>query len=274
MNAYRQHFLPLGIVILLTLVLMKLPGRTAVQFKLAVSGLFLPLFGLTASAKELAGEGVDALIVPRSELSRQIQALRRENDELRIQLSQTAGVYAENERLRHTLTLTNRARLKLKLAQVVGRDPANWWRSVRIDAGIRDGITTNAPVLTPEGLVGRVSQVGYAQSEVVLLGDPDCRVGAFIEETGDHGVISPDSASPLDNIIVDLNYLSHTSRLRAGQRVVTSGLGGVFPKNVCIGHIVDFRSVDFGLYTGARVRVAAQLNALQEVWVMLSQDAR
>jgi rod shape-determining protein MreC len=254
-------------MILLTLVLMKLPGRTAAQLKLAISGLFLPLFGLSASAQELANQASLAL-VPRADLIRQLEALQRENNQLRIQFGQAAGVYAENTRLRNGFGFTNRADLKLKPAQVIGRDPANWWRTIRINVGLRDGIATNAPVITPEGLVGRVSQLNYAQSEVILLGDPDCRVGVLIEETRDHGVLSPDSASPIDNIIVDMNYLSHTSRLRAGQRVLTSGLGDIFPKNILIGQIVDFHSVDFGLHTAARVRVAARLNALEEVWVV------
>ena len=58
------------------------------------------------------------------------------------------------------------------------RDPANWWRTVQIDLGSRDGIQTNQPVLTAEGLVGRVSSVSYVSSQVVLIGDPNCRVSA------------------------------------------------------------------------------------------------
>jgi rod shape-determining protein MreC len=264
----RQQYIPLGLVLLLTLALFKLPGRSAAQLKLAIGGLFLPLFGLAAASGDLANRSQLAL-TPKPDLAAQIDSLSRENAKLRVQLAQTAGLHAENTRLRHILGITNRPNLNLKLAQVVGRDPANWWRAIRINLGLRDGITTNAPVLTPDGLVGRVAEPGFAHSLVLLIGDPDCRVAALIEDSRDHGVISPDSANPLDNVIVDMNYLSHTSRLKAGQRVVTSGLGGVFPKDILIGHVVDFRSVDFGLYTGARVRLAARLNALEEVWILL-----
>src|SRR4029077_4248674 len=102
--------------------------------------------------------------------------------------------------------------------RVVSRDPANWWRTLRIDLGSRDGITNNLPVRTAEELVARISEVGYAQSQVVLLGDPDCRVGVMIEETRDNGVIAPSSSSPLDNTLVDLSFLSRGSQLKAGQR--------------------------------------------------------
>ena len=86
------------------------------------------------------------------------------------------------------------------------------------------GAGTPAPVRTAEGLVGRVSEVGYTQSQVVLLGDPDCRVAVELEETLDHGIIAPSSSSPLDNTLVDVLYLSRGSSLKAGQRVWTSGL--------------------------------------------------
>lgn len=264
----KQHLIALGMVIFLTLAMARLPARLTSQAKLALSGLFLPLFGLTASMEDLGGKASQAL-TPRSELADQLEALRRENNQLRIQLSQAAAVAAENQRLRRALQLREANSWKLRLARVIGRDPANWWRTVRIDLGLREGVPTNAPVVTADGLVGRVAEVGYTHSLVVLLGDPDCRVSAQIEETKEHGVISPDSSSPVDNILVDMKYLSRNSRLKAGQRVLTSGLGGIFPKGILIGQVVDFHSVDFGLYTEARVHVAARLNAIEEVWVML-----
>lgn len=268
MNLNRQHFIPLSVVILLTVATAKLPPRMAAQAKIALSGLFLPLFGLTASAQEL-GDKAAEILTPRAELVRQLESARQENEQMRIQLSLATSVAAENQRLRNTLGLQQSSPWKLRLAQVVARDPANWWRTIRIDLGSRDGVPANAPVLTDEGLVGRIAEVGYTHSMVVLLGDPDCRVSALIEETREHGVITPDSANPVDNILVDLKYLSRNSRLKAGQRVLTSGLGGIFPKGILIGQVVDFHAVDYGLYTEARVNVAVNLNTLEEVWVMV-----
>lgn len=272
MTLNRQPYIPLGIVIVLTLVMVKLPDRTNAQIKLAVSGLFLPLFGLSATAQQTVARASNVL-VPRSELSRRLEELRRQNEQLRLQLVQAEAVASENRRLRQALNFRAVSPWKMKFAKVIGRDPANWWRSIRIDAGLKDGIPTNAPVLTADGLVGRVSQLGYAHAQVVLLGDPDCRVAALIEddESRDHGVIAPDSSSPLDNIIVDLKHLSRNSRLKPGQKVITSGLGGIFPKGIPIGQIVDYRSIDYGLYNEARVRVAVKLNSLEEVWVLVER---
>ena len=151
------------------------------------------------------------------------------------------------------------------------RDPANWWRTVQIDLGSRDGLRENLPVLTADGLVGRVSSVGLTRSQVVLIGDPNCRVSALVENPAhDIGVIS--ASGPLDNSLVELTYLSGNADLKPGQNVVTSGLGGIFPKGIPIGQIVDAQPVEFGLYTEARVKLSANLGALEQVWVFCSHE--
>ena len=268
-NIKRPHLIALGVVVVVTVVLLKLPSRTASQLKLAISGLFLPLFGLSGTAQD-GTEKAGNSVVPRAELIKELDRLRRENSALRARQLQADELARENARLRQYVGWGKQFPWQVKLARVIARDPANWWLTIKIDAGLRQGITTNSPVISPEGfLVGRVSDVGFEQSQAVLLGDPDCRVSVMVEETRDTGVITPASSSPLDNIIVDLSYLSRNSPLRPGLRVVTSGLGGVFPKGIVVGTIVDFRSVDFGLYNEARVKVAARLNALEEVCVIL-----
>jgi rod shape-determining protein MreC len=264
----RPQYIALGVVIVLTLILLKLPSRATSRIKLALGGLFVPVFGASASADRAAETGANALLT-REEMLKLLDRLEREREEARLQTARATELARENDRLRAQLGLPRQLPWRLKLASVVARDPANWWRSIQIDAGLRDGVTTNCPVFTAEGLVGRVSETGWTHSRVVLLGDPDCRVSAMIEETRDTGVIAPSSSSPLDNIMVDLGFLSRNSALRPGQRVVTSGLGGIFPKGLYIGQIVDHRSVDFGLYNEARVRVAVKMNSIEEVWVKL-----
>jgi rod shape-determining protein MreC len=147
------------------------------------------------------------------------------------------------------------------------RDPANWWRTVQIDLGSRDGLRENLPVLTADGLVGRVSSVGFTRSQVVLIGDPDCRVSALVENPAhDMGVVN--AGGLLDTSLVDLTYLSGGANLKPGQNVITSGLGGIFPKGIPIGQVVDSRPVEFSLYTEARVKLSVNLGALEQVWVL------
>ncbi len=266
----RPHLIALGAVILLTVVLLKLPARATVNFKLALSGLFLPLWGAANSAERLANAASYSAI-PKRELIERLMALEKERDEARLQLMQAAEVRQENSRLRQLLRLPELLPWRTRLAKVVSRDPANWWRTIKIDLGSRDGVRTNATVLVPQGLVGRVAEVGFATSQVVLLGNPDCRVSVVVLDSGGRelGMIAPSSSSPLDDTLVELNYLARNSKLAAGMKVVTSGQGGIFPAGITVGQIADFRTIGFGLYQEARVSLAVRMSALEEVFVLV-----
>ena len=262
----RSHYIALGLVVLLTLVIFNLPSQSTARLKLGIGSLFLPLFGLASSAQQVAGTTENAL-VPRRELLKLNDGLRRENQQLRLQVMQSEETARENARLRQLVGWQRQNPWKRKLAKVVLREPANWWRTVQIDLGSRDGLRVDLPVLTDHGLIGRVSSVSLTRSQVTLLGDPNCKISARVEnETRDTGIIG--ASGPLDTDVVALGYLSRNAYLKPGQSVVTSGEGGTFPKGIPIGKIVDVQPVDYGSRTEARVKLAANLNALEEVWVM------
>lgn len=261
----RRHYIALGLVVLLTLTILNLPDHTTARFKQAIGSLFLPLFGLSSSAHQLADKAGDA-VTSRSKLQEENEALRKRNEELQIQLMQVEQTARDDSRLRQLLGWKQQTRWHLKLARVVLHDPANWWRTVQIDLGSRDQVRDDLPVLTTNGLVGRISSVSFTHSQVVLLSDPNCKVAARVEDTGDAGVIGANG--PLENNLLTLVFPYKNANLKAGQRVLTSGLGGVIPPGIPIGIIVDSRDVDYGLYTEAWVKPGANLNALEEVWVL------
>ena len=182
-----------------------------------------------------------------------------------MQAMQAQETARENARLHQLIGWEQTKQWKLKLGKIVLRDPANWWRTVQIDLGSRDGVRENLPVLTIDGLVGRVSSVALTRSTVVLIGDVNCKVAAQVVETGDTGVIG--ATDPLDNSLVALGFLKN-AKLSAGQSVKTSGLGGIFPSGIPIGKVADSRQVDFGLSIEARVKLSANLSSLDEVWVL------
>ncbi|MGA2852761.1 MAG: rod shape-determining protein MreC [Verrucomicrobiota bacterium] len=262
----RKHYLALGAVTLVTALVLSLPSRAVSHLKLGIGGLFLPLFGTVHAVRQLPDRAADVLL-PRSELLKEIETLQRENQQLKVQNLQAAATARENDQLRALVGWQRRQPWRLKLASVVLRDPANWWRTIQIDLGKRDGMVENLPVLTSDGLVGRVSSVGYTRSQVILVGDPGCRVSArVVNPAHDMGVISP--GGPLDNSLVNLAYLSGNANLKPGQDVVTSGEGGIFPPGIPIGQVADSGQAEFGLYTEARVKLSANLGALDQVWVL------
>ncbi|MBM3828969.1 MAG: rod shape-determining protein MreC [Verrucomicrobia bacterium] len=274
----KSQYIALGFVALVGLIFLSLPESTTNRVKLALTGLFLPLFGLTEATQSAARRTGNA-IVPREDLVRELEQLRAEKQKLEFNLAQAQGALRENEQLRQHAGLPARVPWQLKPARVIARDPANWWRTVFIDVGSRDGVRADMPVIAPDGLVGRVAAVGSTRSQVVLLGDQNCRVAALVKETAENGIIMPYAADPA---VVTLTYLSRGSPVKGGQTIVTSGLelkpgnavltsglGGVFPSGIRIGEIVDVRNVGFGLYQEARVKLAVNLNSLDRVWVVV-----
>jgi len=264
----KKHYLALGVVTLLAVLILSLPPRASSHLKLAIGSWFLPLFGLANRGEQLPADLADT-VLPRRELLQQINRLRQTNEVLLVQVLQAAASQRENDRLHALLAWQQQAPWKLKLANIVLRDPANWWRTVQIDLGSRDGLRENLPVLTPQGLVGRVSAVGLTRSQVVLIGDPKCRVSAVVDNPArDTGIIGV--SGPVEASLVELTYLSGNASLKPGQNVFTSGLGGIFPRGIPVGQVVDSRTVEFELYTEARVKLAVNLGALEQVWVLLN----
>lgn len=264
----KRHHIALILVVLIVLVLLNLPSGLASKFKLAAGSLFLPLFGLAGSSRQLTETASD-MLVPRRVLAEENRRLRLENEQCRLLQNETAEIRRENLRLRELLGWQAGQPARYKAARIIARDPSGWWRTAQIDAGSRDGIQAHLPVRTAEGLVGRVVSVGATRSQILLIGDPNLRVGALIQESRETGVLFSGDSSPLEHNMADLGFLSRGSAVKPGQTVVTSGMGGIFPKGIPIGQIVDFEPADMGLSIKARVRLFARMNALEEVWVML-----
>ncbi|MBU6410664.1 MAG: rod shape-determining protein MreC [Verrucomicrobia bacterium] len=263
----KRHYIALGAVAVAGVVLLELPVPLALRLKTGVSSLYLPFFGLAASAPQLPKKAVDALL-PRGVLLGNIDRLQRENQELQIHQQQDDAIARENDALRAAIGWAGQQPWKLKPARVILRDPANWWRMVQIDAGSADGIRNDCPVLTPQGLVGRVSLTSRYNSQVVLLGDPSCRVSVSVDDPArDIGVLA--AGGPLDYSLLTLTYLPGGATLKPGDNVYTSGQGGIFPAGIPVGRIYDFHQADFGLYTEARVKPSANLGALNTVWVLI-----
>jgi rod shape-determining protein MreC len=262
----QKNYLALGAVVLVAIILLSLPSRATARLKLSVGSWFLPLFGLAGAAQQLPADLADS-VLSRRELLHQVDTLRRENQQLRSQAVQGVAIARENDQLRALFNWQRQSPWRLKLANVVMRDPANWWRTVQIDLGTRDGLRDNLPVITDAGLVGRVSSVSLTRAQVILVGDPNCRVSALVENSArDMGVLL--AGGTLDTSLVELTYLASSANLKPGQSVITSGLGGIFPKGIPIGEVVDSRSVEYGLYTDARVKLNANLGSLEQVWVL------
>ncbi len=159
--------------------------------------------------------------------------LRRQLQQARIELSDSDIIRAQNRELRDLLDFADHSPVQLTAARVISRDFATAPSVMIVDAGGTDNVTANLPVVTDEGLVGKVVSVGPGTSEVMLYTHPDFSASALLLG-GDHleyGIVRPSAAGRLQLL------LPLRARSEPGDRIVTSGYGGVFPRGIPIGQV-------------------------------------
>ena len=196
------------------------------------------------------------------------QSLEEEVALLKSQVIQIEELRLENERWAALLDfkLTMAGSHEMIAARVVGRDPGNWFGSITLNRGSRDLIRENMAVTTPDGLVGRVVSVSNSTCEVLLITDPRSGVGALIQETRTAGIVEGTTVS---SGMTTMIHIPNSVEVTAGQVVITSGFGSIYPKNLPIGSIIDIYSEPSGLFNSADVRPFADLSRLEEVLIIL-----
>lgn len=201
----------------------------------------------------------------RRALDQQNRQLREENQNLRQQLHALAETGRENLRLHRLLDLKQRAPLRTVTARVIGRDAGNWWNSLQLDRGATDGLRPNLAVLNADGLVGKIIAVTGGEARVLLLTDPNCKVSALVQDNREPGIV----AGQQDDRLL-MTFVNRQAVIAAGATVVSSGLGGVFPKGVKIGTVATARlHPATGMYQELELKAAVDFRRLEEVLVVL-----
>ena len=261
---YKSQQTAVGAVLLTVLLLLVMPESARARLKSAIGGLFLPLIGISTTG-QVALESIGKLGTANSGLS----PTNQEPASLSKLQNEVERLRSANKDLSELLALEPLIPWETKLVRVVGRDSFNWWRRIKINLGSNKGIRFNQPVISAKGnLVGRVSEVGPLTSWVVLAGDPNCRFSVLIKDSRSQGgIVSPRQYNS-DLRTVELTYLPNDVELRPGQAVVTSGLGGGFPKEIPVGLVVDSWVSKDGLCVEARIKLHANLNQLETVRVL------
>jgi len=208
-----------------------------------------------------------SLLFSIGEISAQNKELKKKVTQLEGELVRLKELERENERLRRLLDFkdNNEGKYKLVAAAVIARDPGNWFGTVTLNKGRKDGIEKNMPVLTPCGLVGRVTAVSNYTSEVLLITDPRSGVGVLIQENRVPGVVEGVANS---SEYVRMIHIREDAPVEKGQTVITSGMGGGFPKGIPVGRVVEVQKVASGLLKSALVSPFVDFNRLEEVFIL------
>jgi rod shape-determining protein MreC len=193
---------------------------------------------------------------------RENEELRREVERLRLEAQQSRERVAAAARLERLLDYRESTGFTMTAASVIGHDASGLYRTVLIDRGSSAGVELQQAVLAPDGVVGRVIKVFPRTALVLLVTDRSSGIDAIVQRTRDQGVVQGRGGSECE-----LKYLDRSAELEVGDYVVTSGMGGKFPKGVWIGRISGVnRGGD--LFQSVDVRPSAGLDRLEEVWVV------
>jgi len=192
--------------------------------------------------------------------------LEKENRELRASLRQVEEFRLQNERLRHLLGFVDDIDRPALPAQVIGEDASSWARTVIVDKGSLSGLRDGLPVVSAEGVVGRVIKTAPNSARVLLLTDASSAVAALVQRTRTRGV-----ARGL-GVDLSLDYALRKADIVEGDLLVTSGMGGIFPKGLTIGRVTQIKKDEFGLFQEVKATPAADFSHLEEVLIILGED--
>jgi len=264
---YSARRLALGLFAFLLAALFLFPSQS--------QGLLEYLDGPVGQLVRLPLEAVSSLDRGISDLWRQYVALQGVEEENRRLQRDIEWFRAENAQLREAAAATRRLSALLQFkehaqptmvaAQVIGRDATNRYRSLILNKGESHGIQPDMGVITPSGVVGRVVKTTSATSVVLLVTDPNNAIAGLIQRTRDEGIVEGTVQGK-----VRLKYIPMLSGVRDGDRVVTSGLVGGFPRGLVIGTIIRIDKEEGALFQTAELTPEVDVNHVEEVLVIQS----
>ncbi len=194
------------------------------------------------------------------------EALRIENDALKLTISQLQTRAAEADRLAGILGFKQtHEQVPMVGARVIAASAGTASRTIEVDRGERDGIRRNMAVITPDGAVGKVIEVYRDTAQVLLLTDKDGGAGAMLVDSRTQGVVGG-TGEPM----IQMKYVANEDTVNVGEKIVTSGMDKIFPRDIPVGTVVESKAGN--TFKQIRVEPAARLDRLEVVIVLLSQE--
>jgi rod shape-determining protein MreC len=195
--------------------------------------------------------------------------LRRENSRLRTELLETRRLAQESGRYQRLLGLKDLTPAETLAARVISIDASPYFRVARVELDRGEGtVRRGMPVLTPEGVVGRINRVAGKTSDIMLLVDPRSAIDVFVPRTGGRGILRGKSGE--NGYRCSIEYLVRGDQVREGDKVVTSGLGGAFPRDLAIGKVSKVMAGTVNMYQEVEVTPDVDFARLSEVLVVVA----
>jgi len=201
------------------------------------------------------------------QVRRENEQLRHENGQLQVQLQQERALSTQTRNLQQLLELRQRTSLSTTAASVIAGGASPDFRTFTIDKGTRDGLRPDMAVIAPTGVVGRIIMPSARASKVQLLIDRNAAAGAIVERSRAQGVVLGTGGDKLK-----FEYVPGAADVQVGDRVVTSGIDGIYPKGFAIGQIESIHK-GAGVFSAIVVKPVVEFSSLEEVLVVLTPSA-
>lgn len=202
--------------------------------------------------------------------------VRTENLELRAKVAELEGqlldleeTQLENERLKQLLNFdTESEQYEFVTAQVIGMHPSLWFNTFIINLGISNGIEIDMPVVNGDGLIGRIVEVGATWSKFMTIVDSSSGVSGIVERTRDKNILNGMATAGNENALLNMSKLRLDADLIPGDKVISSGLAGVFPKGIPIGEVTEVSQSSDGMRNQAVVTPYVDFAHIEEVLII------
>ena len=263
----RKTVLILAGILLLSVNLVMLAVTTR---RPAASGLGQAMIGFVAPFQELATRVVQTIqdawwnYLFLVSVSKENQRLLTELGNSRQKIIQQSELELENHRLRELLGFKRSLPSPAIAAEIIGKDPSAWFKTVLINKGSVDGLRRGLPAVSSSGVVGQIIEVFGRQSRLMLIIDRNSGADALVQRTRARGIVKGTSQ---DDCYLD--YVLHADEVKVGDLVVSSGFDGVYPKGLLIGTVtaVDFKGGDF--FKDVQITPAVDFDKLEEVLIIM-----
>ncbi len=194
-----------------------------------------------------------------------------ENRELRLRVekfdmerNRFREILAENSRLHKLLELKGNSSCSMTAAAVIAGNSADWSHTLTIDKGLKDGIAVNMAVIGAHGLAGRIYAVSQESAKVLLITDFKSSVAVRFQTSREEAIMDGAGES------CKLKYVHKDSFIQPGERIITSGLDGIFPEGIPVGIVQKVKQLDYGIFQEVTLMPSERLNSLEEVLVIVS----
>ena len=265
-----------GFLVVITLIATIVPS---VMYAMGVGNAFRDLVNRTVSPLTKGFSYVTDALDGFASYFTEFDRIVEENRELREHIAELEDkIYKAEELEGMNEWLYNYLELKrehtdysFEAANITGRESGNYKTVFTIDKGKSHGVKVDMPVITNDGIVGYVCEAGSDWAKVVTMIESSYAIGAYVERTGELGVIEGDYVLSEEGLCT-LNYLAADSEIEVGDRILSSGYGSVYPRGLTVGYVEKIETDNTARGIKAYIRPAADLSELERVMVIIDYE--